>query len=205
MLKWWQPLETGVFIMEEKNIFFRRKKTIIILIIALIIAIGYPIVRIIKAQSMSASYDTSQPKELAVIQGNSLLAVADHSLVIAGKNAMLSKAVKKDNPKLYTLSSLNSCPKIEMTITAYSSTPEQTDSTPFITASGSSVKDGVVANNILPFGTKIKIPELYGEKIFEVTDRMHSRKGSDRLDIWFPSYKEALSFGVKKTSIEIVE
>lgn len=201
MLKWLQSLETGIFIMNKKCIFFRQNKILIVLIIALIIAAGYPIARIIKAQSNSFSYDLSQPKDLALIQGNSLVAVSDHSLIVAEKNAILSKAL----PRTYTLSSLNSCQKIEMTITAYSSTPEQTDSTPFITASGKYVKDGVVANNLLPFGTKIKIPELYGEKIFEVQDRMHSRKGGNQIDLWFPSYGEALAFGVKKASIEIIE
>jgi len=50
--------------------------------------------------------------------------------------------------------------KILVVITAYSSTVDQTDDTPFITANGSFVRDGIVANNMLPFGTKIKIPEL---------------------------------------------
>ncbi|MBI2036999.1 MAG: hypothetical protein HYT14_01400, partial [Candidatus Liptonbacteria bacterium] len=55
-----------------------------------------------------------------------------------------------------------------VTITAYSSTPEETDSTPFITASGTHVRDGVVAANFLPFGTAVKIPELYGDRLFVV-------------------------------------
>ncbi len=90
------------------------------------------------------------------------------------------------------------------TITAYSSTPDQTDSTPFITASGSYVKDGIVACNFLAFNTKIKLPELYGDKIFTVKDRM-AKKNSHKIDIWFPTREEAKQFGVKKTIIEIVE
>ena len=39
-------------------------------------------------------------------------------------------------------------------VTAYSSTPEETDDTPFVTASGTSVRDGVIATNFLEFGTK---------------------------------------------------
>jgi 3D (Asp-Asp-Asp) domain-containing protein len=91
-----------------------------------------------------------------------------------------------------------------ITITAYSSTPEQTDSTPFITASGYPVKDGVIASNFLEFNTRIRIPELYGDKIFIVKDRM-AKKNSDKIDIWFSSTEEALKFGVKKARIEIVE
>src|SRR5258708_6536739 len=53
-------------------------------------------------------------------------------------------------------------------VTAYSSTPDQTDDTPFITASGYHVHDGVIAANFLPFGTKLTIPSVFGDKIFTV-------------------------------------
>ena len=89
-------------------------------------------------------------------------------------------------------------------VTAYSSTPDQTDDTPFITASGNWVRDGIVATNLLPMGTRIKIPEVYGDKIFVVDDRMHPRKRYN-VDIWFPSYTEAKNFGVKRTRIEVLE
>ena len=95
--------------------------------------------------------------------------------------------------------------KIEVVVTAYSSTVDQTDSDPFITAAGTWVKEGIVASNLLPFGTEIRIPEIYGEKIFVVEDRMSWRKGEYHIDIWFPSYWEALNFGTKKTYIEILE
>jgi len=95
--------------------------------------------------------------------------------------------------------------EITVVITAYSSTPEQTDDTPFVTANGKATKDGIIANNYLPFGTKIKIPELYGEKVFTVEDRMSWKKGNYHIDIWFPSYQEAKNFGVKRTVIEILE
>lgn len=79
--------------------------------------------------------------------------------------------------------------KMYVVITAYSSTPWETWGDPFITASGTRVRDGIVANNLLPFGTQIRIPELFGEEIFVVEDRMHSRKGYYHVDIWFPSYE----------------
>ncbi|MCH8987109.1 3D domain-containing protein [Patescibacteria group bacterium] len=93
---------------------------------------------------------------------------------------------------------------VNVIVTAYSSTPDQTDDTPFITASGNWVRDGIVATNILPMGTKIKIPEVYGDRIFVVDDRMHPRKQYN-VDIWFPSYWEAKNFGVKRTYIEVLE
>lgn len=89
-------------------------------------------------------------------------------------------------------------------VTGYSSTPEQTDDTPFITASGTHVRDGIVATNLLPFGTKIKIPELYGNKVFVVEDRMHSRL-QNHVDIWFAEYADAKSFGIKRASIVVLE
>jgi len=95
--------------------------------------------------------------------------------------------------------------KVKVVVTAYSSTTWQTDSTPFITASGEWVKDGIVANNLLPFGTEIRIPEIYGDKIFVVEDRMNSRKGKYHVDIWFEDYCQAKDFGAKFTYIEVLE
>jgi 3D (Asp-Asp-Asp) domain-containing protein len=94
--------------------------------------------------------------------------------------------------------------KIQVTITAYSSTHDQTDETPFIAASGKLVRDGIVAANFLKFGTRIKIPEIFGDKIFVVEDRMASRF-YHRVDIWFSSREAALKFGKQKTEIEILE
>ena len=121
-------------------------------------------------------------KRLPLLQENSLLAISDPS-----------------NPEFQLTQ------KIEVVVTAYSSTVDQTDSDPFITAAGTWVKEGIVASNLLPFGTEIRIPEIYGEKIFVVEDRMSWRKGEYHIDIWFPSYWEALNFGTKKTYIEILE
>lgn len=91
--------------------------------------------------------------------------------------------------------------KRTVTITGYSSTPDQTDDSPFITASGRRVRDGIIASNFLKFGTKVKIPSVFGDKIFIVEDRMHSRF-SDRVDIWFSNRSEAVKFG--KRQLEIV-
>ena len=89
-------------------------------------------------------------------------------------------------------------------VTAYSSTSDQTDDSPFITANGTYVYDGVIATNFLPFDTKVKFPEMYGDKIFIVEDRM-AKKNSHKMDIWMPSRNAALEFGVKKLAYEIVE
>ena len=95
--------------------------------------------------------------------------------------------------------------KLLVVATAYSSTVWQTDDTPHITAAGTRVRDGIVANNILPFGTRIRIPDLYGNKIFMVEDRMSWKKGNHQIDIWFPEYWQAKNFGAKTILIEILE
>jgi 3D (Asp-Asp-Asp) domain-containing protein len=94
---------------------------------------------------------------------------------------------------------------IKVVITAYSSTEDQTDDTPFITASGKNVRDGIIANNMLPLGTKIKIPGLYGDKVFTVEDRMNRRKSDYHFDIWFPTRELAVNFGVKTAEIQVLE
>jgi len=120
---------------------------------------------------------------LATIEGNSLLPIADS---IFGPEPQPAQRIK-------------------VVVTAYSSTPCQTDDDPFITAAGTEVRKGIVANNKWSLGTKVRFPEIYGDKIFVVEDRMNSRKGPYHFDIWFPSYQEALNFGAKITYLEILE
>ncbi|MBI4098912.1 3D domain-containing protein [Candidatus Parcubacteria bacterium] len=93
-------------------------------------------------------------------------------------------------------------PKRRILVTAYSSTLDQTDASPFVTARGTLVRDGIVAANFLPFGTKVRFPKIWPHKVFTVEDRMHARF-SNRVDIWFPTRGEAQAFGLKITELEI--
>ncbi len=111
--------------------------------------------------------------------------------------------------KIQRLVSFNFKPEIKtmkLYVTAYSSTPEQTDNTPCIAASGydlcSHNKENVVATNFLPFGTKVRFPELDPNKIYTVVDRMHERYNS-RMDIWMTSKEDARKFGLKYLTVEI--
>lgn len=132
----------------------------------------------------------------------------DFQDMIIGTN--IAVAENKDNQK-QTKPSVSPEPKKELkliaahtvTATGYSSTPDQTDDTPFITASGTTVRDGIIATNFLPFGTLVRIPHLFGDKIFVVEDRMN-RRYATRVDIWFPERELAKIFGVKKVLIEVV-
>jgi 3D (Asp-Asp-Asp) domain-containing protein len=89
-------------------------------------------------------------------------------------------------------------------VTAYSSTPEETDDTPLIAANGTLVHDGIIAANFLPFGTKVQIPSRFGNKIFVVEDRLHERK-TNVVDVWMPSKNEAKQFGAYYTEIVILD
>lgn len=88
--------------------------------------------------------------------------------------------------------------------TAYSSDPWQTDSTPCLPAMASFdlcenyKKTGVedtIAANFLPLGTKVRFPDLYGNRIFTVRDRMNKRYnysniGYYRLDFYMAALDE---------------
>ncbi len=91
-------------------------------------------------------------------------------------------------------------------ITAYTSDPYQTDDTPCITASGLDVCErnieNVVAANFLPLGTRVRIPGLYGDRIFYVEDRMNKRY-TYKMDIWMKDIDEARTFGLKYATIEV--
>ena len=118
--------------------------------------------------------------------------------------AYVASDVLAENPAGAETAESASTVKLNAVLTAYSSTVEECDDTPFVTARGTAVRDGIVANNLLPFGTKIRIPEIYGDKIFTVEDRMNIKQSKYQFDLWFPSHEAATDFGVKRTYIEIV-
>ncbi len=164
------------------NIYSNFKK--IFLVFPAILLIGMPLLWLPGSQTnpdLSLNNSILEEK-LAIFGEDTLIAVSDPAA---------------PDPKIVQ--------KLPVIVTAYSSTVWETDDTPFITAAGTEVRDGIIANNILPFGTKVRIPELYGDKIFVVEDRMSWKKGNYQVDIWLPSYWEAKEFGAKRTYIEVLE
>lgn len=89
--------------------------------------------------------------------------------------------------------------------TVYHSVPWETDSDPFTTSAGTHVRDGIVAANCLAFGTRLRMPELFGDKIFVVEDRLHPSKTCFVIDIWQEYNPPAPSFGAPITKIEILD
>jgi len=158
----------------------------IVLLIMVGVLISFLPIFKLESQNVKAKFDIKKienfEEELVIIQGNSLLPISNPL---------------NPEPKVIR--------KINVVITAYSSTPWQTDDNPYITAAGTQVREGIVANNKYPFGTKIRIPEIFGDKIFVVEDRMNWEKGKYHIDIWFSSYFEAKNFGAKRTYIEVLE
>lgn len=93
-------------------------------------------------------------------------------------------------------------------ITAYNSEVAQTDDDPCTTANGFNVclhgVEDTIAANFLKFGTKVQIPELFGDRIFIVRDRMNKRH-AERIDVWMKDRHDAIHFGVKVAKIQVVE
>ncbi|GGI88649.1 3D domain-containing protein [Deinococcus wulumuqiensis] len=94
--------------------------------------------------------------------------------------------------------------------TAYNSLPNQTDSTPHITATGTRTRPGVIAMSrdmlkLFPYGTRVSIQDLSGRynfsgRVFIVEDTMHARK-TNQVDIWMPTYREAINFGTSTVRV----
>jgi 3D (Asp-Asp-Asp) domain-containing protein len=92
-------------------------------------------------------------------------------------------------------------------VSAYNSEVAQTDASPFITANGTHVRDGIVAANHLPFNTALKFKNcggIDGDKIFIVTDRMNKRY-QNNVDIWMEQKTDAVKFGRRSCQIEIIQ
>lgn len=123
-----------------------------------------------------------------------------NQLATVGRTALVAPY----NPAILFTSLVSDYQVFNVVVTAYSSSYDETDSTPFVTAAGTRTRDGVIAANFLSFGDKVKIPELFGDKVFVVEDRMN-RRFSDRLDVWFPTKWQAKRFGKHNAQIIVFE
>ncbi len=114
-----------------------------------------------------------------------------------------SKPVAQEVPLKASTGALNAKFGVSRTATiyAYSSEIAQTDNSPFITASGKKVREGIIANNCLPLGSEVAIYQETlsgGDKVFrvyDVEDRMNKRYGCDIFDVWQNSKAKAVAFG----------
>lgn len=92
-------------------------------------------------------------------------------------------------------------------VSGYNPVPWQTDSTPCITASGKDIceaEHAVIAANWLKFGTKVMIPEYFGDTVFTVEDRMNTRYPTN-VDVLFYDLDEAKRLGRRSLLIQVLE
>lgn len=87
-------------------------------------------------------------------------------------------------------------------VTAYTSSVDETDDTPFLTASGETTAPGTIAcPSRFKFGTMIQIEK----RIFKCNDRMHKRfRDTNHFDIWVESKAEARQWGRKTVEVSII-
>lgn len=158
---------------------------------AVLVLIGINLIFAIQGVSL-ATGDIRIANSGITITASSVFSVLDGAVL--AKTIILQPKIAATEPKL-----------VRAVITAYSSSVDETDDTPFITASGSIVRSGVAASSFLPFGTKFRIPKVFGEKVFVVEDKMNSRyQGSKIVDIWFQTKDEAQGFGRQLAQLEII-
>ena len=102
---------------------------------------------------------------------------------------------------------------IKAELTAYCNDPRCSDQWGSQTAMQTETRLGVIAapSNI-PLGSKMYIPELENYKadgMFDVEDRGGAIKikedGTYVIDVWVPTYEEAVKFGRKKATIYLIE
>ncbi|WP_420597142.1 hypothetical protein [Deinococcus sp.] len=95
--------------------------------------------------------------------------------------------------------------------TAYNSEVGQTDNSPFITATGTRVRPGVVALSrdllrIFPYGTRVTIQDsagLMAGRVFIVEDTMNVRI-ANTVDVWMPNRSQAIQWGRRTIKITAV-
>jgi 3D (Asp-Asp-Asp) domain-containing protein len=116
-------------------------------------------------------------------------------------------------------------PVLTVRATAYNSLETQTNSQPFITATGARTRWGIVAvsrdllQTSLPYGSLVRLVDLGqfhtgrgagtyqalldGTGTFIVEDTMHPRK-TNQIDVWFQDYPSAVNWGVRQMRVELV-
>jgi 3D (Asp-Asp-Asp) domain-containing protein len=120
---------------------------------------------------------------------------------IETKVQTVQKKKKTTRPRVTTKVSRHKGKTFTSVVTAYCHCRKCCGKTNGITASGARVRLGsVAASSSIPFGTKLHIPG-YGEAI--VLDRGGDIKGT-RIDVYFPTHKEALRWGRKRLTITIL-
>lgn len=144
---------------------------------------------------VEVAQDKGEDRKVLALDEESLKTVKEAGLEKANNKRLLHY-----KPRLETYNPPKG--EISILVTGYSSTPDQTWGNPFITASGTHVHKGTMAcPPQYPFGTKIKIEKI---GTFVCEDRGGMIKGN-HFDMWFESRIQALNWGKRIVSAEIVK
>lgn len=145
------------------------------------------------------------------------------SLLLSQSNPLVAKAAIAEDtiePQTTPVVEVDSTPvrvakrTITVVATAYSSDVGQTDSTPCIPAmwtfnlcdhyQENGIEDTIAAN-FLPLGTEVRFPDVYGDQVFIIRDRMNAKyNGKSRIDLWKKDRGTAVKFGVERMKMEVL-
>ena len=137
-------------------------------------------------------------------------AIASHPLLqqLRWQAASDNDVVEKSASSFPQASDAKPRKSLNMAISAYTSDVAQTDGDPCTTASGLNIcerdAEDIVATNYryLAFGTPVRIPELFGDRIFYIHDRMNKRYTAT-VDVWMKNITDARKFGRQTAMVEI--
>ena len=135
---------------------------------------------------------------------------------ISNKINTQARVAKKSKPIFFS--------SLRVRSTAYNSTPNQTDSSPFYTSTGARTRYGIIAlsRDLLrrfPYGSRVRLEDSgawsngrgYGkynamlkDTVFVVEDTMHPRKNGT-VDVWLPARRQALQWGVRRLKMQIMQ
>lgn len=150
-------------------------------------------------------------------------ALGDVLLAFQPALALLSTPITT-TPMVREMAGPTATPSLILRATAYNSLVEQTNSEPFITATGARTRWGIIAvsrdllSANLPYGSLVRLTDLgtfasgrgagayqglLDRHVFIVEDTMHPRK-TQQIDIWFAEYAHAVTWGVRRLRVDVV-
>ncbi len=184
-----------------------RQNLILLITIACIFQFALFYAPALADEAVNVAKAQAKSQEMLVQDGETLI-VSDKVV----KDTEMDWEAAKLKPETPATASSTPAAKVLRTsthvITAYNSEVGQTDNSPCVTANGFNVcehgAEDTIAANFLKFGTKVQIPELFGDRVFVVRDRMN-KKHNNRVDIWMNGRQEAVKFGVKIAKIQVIE
>jgi 3D (Asp-Asp-Asp) domain-containing protein len=181
-----------------------KKNVLTVLLLTLVSSVVFPLPSLADTKIVTTSSSTNISYKLVTDDSvQSLIEIINPEVIANGSG------VEAKNYHLPQNNNLSAKYTVIAVLTAYNSDLGQTDNSPCITANGFDVcKHGVedtVAVNGFKMGTRVRFPDLFGEKVFVVRDRMNSRYSSGRVDVWMLSKADAKTFGVKSAKMEVLD